>query len=69
MTAIIPAATEDWDRYYSEQWQAVRGWAAAHPDHPLRQPALDRIRQARSTYFAWERRCYGWAIFVLRSRL
>jgi 2-polyprenyl-3-methyl-5-hydroxy-6-metoxy-1,4-benzoquinol methylase len=67
--AVIPATTEDWDRYYSQQWHAIQRWAADHPDDPLRQPVLDRIRAARSAYFAWERRCYGWGIFVLKSRL
>lgn len=69
VTAMLPASHDDWDYYESQHWHAVHEWAVANPDHPLRAQVLDRIRTARAAYFAWERRYFGWGIFVLRPRL
>lgn len=66
LSGIITATPDDWDRYYSPQWQAALEWAENNPEHPERQELLSRISAAQDRYLRWERQHLGWGIFVAR---
>lgn len=67
--ALIAASQDDWDHYESQHWRAFHAWAVANTGHPDRFELLERHIRSRDQYFAWERRYFGWAIFVIRRSL
>ena len=62
-TGLIPASTEDWDRYESLHWRALEEWLAENPDDELRA----QHERRRSHYLRVRRELLGWAIFVGRK--
>jgi len=67
LVEMVLASHDDWDRYSGSQWLNVGNWLMANPDHPDA-AEIARLRDdSRRDYLAYERRCLGWGVFVLRA--
>lgn len=64
---LATSPRQEWDRYEMLQTLAVQRFAAEHADDP----DLEEIRALRAkheeTYFRWERRCFGYALWVFQA--
>jgi trans-aconitate methyltransferase len=53
---------DEWDAYEASYAGAVDRWAAANPDDPDRVAFVERAALMRSSYVAWRRDAFGYAI-------
>ena len=57
-----------WDRYVAGQWWTQYEWLRTHPDDP-RAPGLRAMYESsQRAYLSYERRYFGWGVFVLRAK-
>jgi len=69
LVEMLAASRDEWDRYYASQWLSVDRHLRAHPDEPDAEALRSWIGKSRRQYLRWERRYFGWAIFVTRPRV
>jgi ubiquinone/menaquinone biosynthesis C-methylase UbiE len=63
---VIRASRDEWDRYYSDNWDALLRWLEENPSHPDRQQVFEHLRHSQDEYFRYERPYLGWAMYVLK---
>ncbi len=68
LRGIVEASDDEWNRYESLHWQAAVDWALENPGNPDAKTMIDPSSGQRF-YFEIDRRCIGWAIFVLQNGL
>ena len=68
LVEMVLADADDWDRYSASQWRNVADWLLEHADDPDADAVRETRDEARRSYLAWQRRCLGWGVFVLRPR-
>lgn len=66
LTGIVAASEDDWDRYESPHWRAVKEWLAANPGHEDAGAVVARHARDRGEYLSFRRELLGWAVFVGR---
>jgi hypothetical protein len=64
--AVDAVSTDEWDAYEHAYADGIAAWAAAHPDDPERDAFLARSAAMRSSYEAWRRAAFGFAIARFR---
>ena len=68
LVEMVLADADDWDRYSASQWRNVAHWLLEHADDPDTEAVREMRDRARRSYLAWQRRCVGWGVFVLRTQ-
>ena len=68
LVEMVLSDTSDWDRYSASQWLNVADWLVENADDPDADAVRETRDAARRSYLAWQRRCLGWGVFVLRQR-
>ena len=63
----VDSNRDEWDRYEFLLVQAVRRWAAEHPDDPDRDAILSRANADLERYLKWGRDTVGWAVYLFRK--
>ncbi len=63
---VSRASPDDWDRYLSDNWHALLQWLEAHPGHPDRDQVFRHLRSDQDDYLRYQRKCMGWATWVLK---
>ncbi|MBA2552832.1 MAG: class I SAM-dependent methyltransferase [Geodermatophilaceae bacterium] len=63
---MVLADGDSWDRYVAAQWWTCTEWLRAHADDP-RSAAVRTFRdEGRDSHLRYQRRYFGWGVFVLR---
>jgi SAM-dependent methyltransferase len=68
LVEMVLADADDWDRYSASQWRNVADWLLEHADDPDAEAVREVRDGARRSYLAWQRRCLGWGVFLLRPQ-
>ena len=68
LVEMVLATADDWDRYEASQWRNVSNWLIANPEDTQGSAILEERNESRRDYLAYERRCLGWGVFVLRAQ-
>ena len=63
---MVLANQDTWDRYSASQWLNVSNWLRANPDDPDADDVRRTRDDARRSYLTYERRYFGWGVFILR---
>jgi SAM-dependent methyltransferase len=66
LVEMVLADEHGWDRYAAAQWWALRRWLDEHPGDPRAGQVREFRDEARRAHLAYQRRCLGWGVFVLR---
>ncbi len=64
---MVLADENSWDRYVASQWFTVSDWLRENADDPDAPAIQEWITRSQRNYLAFERRCLGWGVFVLRQ--
>jgi SAM-dependent methyltransferase len=64
--AVDAVDVAEWDDYEGSYAAAVERWAASNPDDPESVAFLERTAMMRSSYAAWRRDAFGYAIARFR---
>ncbi len=68
LVEMVLANSDNWDRYVASQWWTIDQWLRDNPNDPDA-PVLRDIRaREQRVYLDFQRRCFGWGVFVLRAR-
>jgi cyclopropane fatty-acyl-phospholipid synthase-like methyltransferase len=54
-----------WDRYYANQWRAVKAWLADNTHDEAASEVRAAWRRSQVSYFSFERSYVGWGAFIL----
>jgi SAM-dependent methyltransferase len=65
---LIASSLDDWDRYESLHWRALREWLDANPEDEDAPRIGELHERHRDEYLTCARDRLGWAIFVGRKR-
>jgi hypothetical protein len=68
LVEMVLADADDWDRYSASQWLNVADWLLGYADDPDADAVRQTRDEARRSYLAWQRRCLGWGVFLLRPQ-
>ncbi|MBA3249918.1 MAG: methyltransferase domain-containing protein [Geodermatophilaceae bacterium] len=63
---MVLADGDSWDRYAAAQWWALSTWLRDNPDDPRRAAVQEFLEEGRRTHLEYQRRYFGWGVFVLR---
>jgi Methyltransferase domain len=67
LVEMVLADGDSWDRYVASQWWTVSEWLRANADHADAPAMRDYLVESRRSHLAYDRRCLGWGVFVLRA--
>lgn len=68
LVEMVLANPDSWDRYVAAQWRTLDEWLRANPDNPLAPSVRDMFETSQREHFAYQRRYFGWGVFVLRAK-
>jgi SAM-dependent methyltransferase len=63
---MVLADHHGWDRYVASQWKTVNDWLYRNPNDADAGALREWSNQWRKVYMQYERRYFGWGMFVLR---
>ncbi len=58
---------DDWDYYETLGWWAMEDYAVNNSDDEDVPEMLERCRREKEIYLRWERKAFGWAIYLFRT--
>jgi hypothetical protein len=66
LVEMVLADDDSWDRYVAAQWRTVSDWLRDNPDDPDAPELREWHRQNQRAYLQYQRRYFGWGVFVMR---
>lgn len=66
LVEMVLADGDTWDRYVAAQWWTLQQWLTNHADDPDAEALRAWWKQGQRSYLEYERRYFGWGVFVLR---
>ncbi len=69
LVEMVLASPDSWDRYEAGQWWTMYEWLRDNPDDPLAPEIRQRFETSQRTHLAYQRRYFGWGVFVMRAKL
>jgi SAM-dependent methyltransferase len=67
LVEMVLANHDSWDRYEAAHWMALGDWLRDNPDDPDAPEIRNWVNENRRAYLKYERRYFGWGVFVLRE--
>lgn len=68
LVEMVLADGDSWDRYAAAQWWTIERWLAANSDDPDAPVLRELFEKWRRLHLAYQRRYFGWGVFVCRVR-